>query len=157
MAALHLAHDAIGDVVGSELAALLGDHELPGEVEQEVAELLADGVGILLAERVVELEHFLDQVGPQRLPGLRAVPGAAHAQVPHEVEHASKRELSCMVLRPGSLRADMAMTSSRHRHARGWTWISRRWWETRAPSRTGHAPACCRWSKLTATDWGPCG
>ena len=91
MAALHLAHDAIGDVVRRGLAPLLRDDELPGQVEQEVAEFLADRVGIFLAQRVVELEHFLDQVGTQRLPRLRAIPGAPHPQVLHEVEHPLQR------------------------------------------------------------------
>jgi hypothetical protein len=87
---LHLADDAVGRLVGSRLALLLGDHELPREVQQEVAEFLADHVGIILAQRVVEFEDLLDEVGAQRLAGLHPVPRAPDPQVLHEGDHSAE-------------------------------------------------------------------
>ena len=71
--------EPVGHVVGDELAALLGDHQLKGQVQQQVAQLVPDRVGVALAQRVVQLQHLLDQVGAQRLAGLRPVPGAARS------------------------------------------------------------------------------
>ena len=42
MAPPHLALEPVGDVVGGELAPLLGDHELKGQVEQQIAQLAPD-------------------------------------------------------------------------------------------------------------------
>ncbi len=91
MAAAHLRLEARRPRRPAELAALLRDDELKGQVQQQVAQLVADGAGLAFAQRVVELEHLLDQVGPQRLAGLRPVPGAAGPEVAHHRQGASKR------------------------------------------------------------------
>ncbi len=91
MPTLHLAHHAIGNVVRRSLASLLRDHELPREMQQKVTQFLPDRVRIFLPNRVIELEYLLDQVGSQRLARLRAIPGAAHPQVAHEVQHPLQR------------------------------------------------------------------
>ena len=91
MTPAHLALESVGHVVRRELAALLGDDELQGQMEQQVAELVPDGVALALAQRVVELEHLLDQVRPERLAGLRPVPGAPGPEVAHHRQRASKR------------------------------------------------------------------
>ena len=44
VAPAHLPLQAGGHLVGGELAALLGDHQLEGQVEEEIAQLLADRV-----------------------------------------------------------------------------------------------------------------
>ena len=91
MAAPHLALQLVGHVVGGELAPLLRDHELKGEVEQEVAQLARGWPRLPLAQRVVQLQHLLDQVGTERLAGLGPVPGAPRAEVAHHRQRASKR------------------------------------------------------------------
>ena len=80
-----------GDLVAGELAQLLGDDELKGQMKQQIADLSADLVGLSFAQRVVQLQHFLDQVGTKRLPGLRPIPGAPIPQVAHHRHRASKR------------------------------------------------------------------
>ena len=91
MPAAHLVLEGGRDVIRGELAALLRDHELEREVQQEIAQLVADGGRRALAQRIVELEDFLDQVGAQRVPGLRPVPRAALAEIAHHGQCASKR------------------------------------------------------------------
>ena len=83
--------ELVRDFVGGELAALLRDHQLEREVKQQVADLAADPAGVALAQRVVQLQRFLDQVRPQRLPRLGPVPGAPPAEVAHHRQSASKR------------------------------------------------------------------
>src|SRR5919108_2659231 len=73
-----------------EFAALLPDHDLKGEVEQQVAQLVAQPGGIASREGLIELEGFFYQVGAQRRARLRAVPGAARAQVAHQREGAGE-------------------------------------------------------------------
>ena len=91
MAAAHLALQLVRYLVRGELVPLLRDHELKGEVEQEVAHFALDGLGLSLTQRMVQLQHFLDQVGAECLPGLRPVPGTPSAEVAHHRESASKR------------------------------------------------------------------
>jgi len=91
MAPAHLPLEALGDVVRRELAELLGDHQLERQVEQQIAQLVPDGVALALAQRLVELEHLLDQVRTERFAGLRLVPGAPCPEVAHHRQGASKR------------------------------------------------------------------
>jgi hypothetical protein len=91
MAAAHLALQRLGDLVRSELAPLLRDHQLKREVEKEVAHLGPDGLRLRLTQGIVEFEYLLHQVGTERLPGLGAVPGASPAEVAHHRESTSKR------------------------------------------------------------------
>jgi hypothetical protein len=89
--AAHLALQMVGHLLGSELLPLFRDHHLEGQVKQEIAHLAADGGGLALTERVVQLEGLLDQVGPQRFPGLRPVPGTPPAEVTDHRHRTSKR------------------------------------------------------------------
>jgi len=59
-------------------------------VQQQVAELRPDRLRIV-GNRVVQLEGFLDEVGPQALGSLSGVPGAPFAELSHEFDNASKR------------------------------------------------------------------
>ena len=93
MPASHLRLELVGHLVGGELAQLLGQDQLQGQVEQQVAQLVPDRTRVAVAERLVQLEHLLDQVGAQGLPGLGPVPGAPLAQVPHHRHRASKRRI----------------------------------------------------------------
>ena len=93
MPSLHLPLHRLGYVLRGELAVLLGQNQLPGEVKQEVAQLVANESGVAFTERVVELQHLLHEVRAERLPGLLSVPRAAHAQIAHHDERSSKRRL----------------------------------------------------------------
>ncbi len=91
VAPAHLVLQLAGYVVAGELAQLFGDDELKGQVKQQVADFSADLTGLSFAERVVQLQHLLDQVGPQRLAGLRPIPGAPISKFPHHRHRTSKR------------------------------------------------------------------
>jgi len=87
----HLRFVRVRHSFGVELGALFGDHDLECEVQQKVAELVAHFDGIVAPERLIELEHFFDEIRAQRRRGLRAVPRAPLAQVAHDRESAPKR------------------------------------------------------------------
>ena len=87
----HLGNQIVRNFVRRELASLLGQDELPGEVKHEIAQLLADRRRVAFGEGVVELEHLFHQVGAQRLTGLYAIPRAPDAEVAHHRRRASKR------------------------------------------------------------------
>jgi hypothetical protein len=91
MPALHLPHEPVGHLVGGELPVLLPQHQLPGEMEHQVTHFIADGGRATLAQGMVEFERLLDQIGAKSGPGLDAVPGAPPAEIPDDVESASKR------------------------------------------------------------------
>ena len=90
MAPPHLLLERARHRLRIEFAALFPDHELERQVQQQVAELVAQPGGVTLLERVIELERFFHQVRAQRRAGLRAVPGAARAQVAHQREGAGE-------------------------------------------------------------------
>jgi alanine racemase len=83
---LHLVFEQIGDLLRGELALLLGQDHLPGEVEQQVGDFGSNRGAIPGADRLVQLVDFLYQVGAQGFPGLDPVPGAAHSQIAHHGE-----------------------------------------------------------------------
>ena len=60
-------------------------------MQEQIAQLSADHIALALGQGVVQLQHLLDQVRAQGLPGLRPVPGAADAEVAHHREGTSKR------------------------------------------------------------------
>ena len=74
-----------------ELSQLLGEDQLPGQVQEEIPHLVPQLGRISGADGLVHLEHFLDQVGAQGVPGLGPVPGAPDAEVPDHLHGASKR------------------------------------------------------------------
>ena len=76
MPPLHLGLEIAGHLVRGELAQLLGQHQLPGEMEQQIGHLAPDRRRVSRPERLVQLVDLLDQVRPQRIPGLDPVPGA---------------------------------------------------------------------------------
>src|SRR5204863_2978564 len=69
MPAAHLDLEILGHLRGREFLPLLRDHQLKGKVKQQIAQLTANDIALALAERVVELQHLLDQVRTQGLPG----------------------------------------------------------------------------------------
>ena len=91
MAPPHLLFQRLGDDLGVELRPLFADYDLEREMQQDVAQLIAHGIGIVGLDRLVQLEGFLDEVGTKRLRGLCAIPGTALPQFAHEYQSASKR------------------------------------------------------------------
>ena len=91
MPAPHLRDQVVRHLGGGELAQFLRQDELPGQVEQEIPHLIPEEGRVAGAERLVDFEDFLDQVGAQRLPGLGPVPGAPDTQVPDHLHGTSKR------------------------------------------------------------------
>ena len=95
VAAVHLLGDAAGDVVEGEGAGLLGDHGVEVDLQQQVAELLAQVVPVtgLVAgvDRLEGLVGLLEQVASQRAVGLLALPRALGAQPPHHRQELQQR------------------------------------------------------------------
>ena len=91
VAALHLGLEVGGGLVRGELAELLGQHQLPGEVEQEIADLAADLGRVAFADGMIELVDFFEEIGPERLAGLHPIPGAPVPEIAHHPHGASKR------------------------------------------------------------------
>ncbi|MEZ4585684.1 MAG: hypothetical protein R2909_04695 [Gemmatimonadales bacterium] len=83
VASHHLPLEVGGDLVGREVAPLLGQHELPGQVQEEVGRLGPDRVDFTRAEGAVELVDLLEQIGAQGLAGLNSIPGTALPEIPH--------------------------------------------------------------------------
>jgi hypothetical protein len=74
MACFELVRDRPGDVVECELAGFLGDARLEDDLEQQVAELVADLRRCRRAPPVGHFVGFLDRVWDDRLETLRAIP-----------------------------------------------------------------------------------
>jgi hypothetical protein len=88
---LHLPLEVSSRFVRRELPSFLGEHQLPGQVKEQVADFLPDIRRVALAEGVVQLHDLLDQVRPKRLPGLHPVPGTAGPEIRDHRHRASKR------------------------------------------------------------------
>ena len=67
-----------GDVVEGEVAGLLGDHRVEVDLQQQVAELLAQVLGVTGVDRLEGLVGLLEQVAGQGPVGLPA-PSSAHS------------------------------------------------------------------------------
>src|SRR5882672_5114344 len=103
MAPPHLLLERTCDGLRVELTAFLPDHDLKREVQQQVAKLVSQLRGLVVPERLIELQRFFDQVGAQRRARLGVVPRATRAQIADEHERAGQGNVS------------------RHRLA-GWMW-----------------------------------
>jgi len=86
----HFLFQRARDRLRVELAPLFPDDDLKREVQQQVAQLVAQCVGIVPAQRLVELECLFNEVRAERGASLRAVPGTAGAQVADQREGASQ-------------------------------------------------------------------
>ena len=60
-------------------------------MQEQVAQLVPERDRVTNPNRLIQFEHFLDEVGPERLRGLRPVPGAPRAQGTDEDQSTSKR------------------------------------------------------------------
>ena len=88
---MHLLRDPAGHVVEGELAGLLRDHGVEVDLEQQVAELLAQVLAVAGVDRLERLGRLLLEVARQRPVGLLALPGAVAAQPPHVGEEVEQR------------------------------------------------------------------
>ena len=105
------------------------------------------------AEGLIELEHFLDQVGPQRLPGLGPVPRAPRPQVPdHRAWRVQALNSLAFILRARyhTRRLVSRQTRSRRPVPGSMSTLARSS-PTPAPCSRSPAAVCFRWSKPTAT------
>ena len=91
VAAVHLLADAARDVVEGELARLLGDDRVEVDLQQKVAELLAEVVGVAGVDRLDRLGGLLLEVARERAMGLLPLPGAVATQPPHVGEEVEQR------------------------------------------------------------------
>src|SRR3989441_10386611 len=84
----HLLFEGARHGLRVEFAPFRSDHDLEREVQQEIAQLIAQLGGLAVLERLIELERFFDQVGAQRLARLGVVPGTTRAQIADQRERA---------------------------------------------------------------------
>ena len=77
----------VGDV---KFALLVTDFGIKDDVQQHVAQFLADFIVVLAHDSIGKFHGFLDGVGTQALVGLFAVPRALHAQLVQNVEQSAK-------------------------------------------------------------------
>src|SRR5207247_8208616 len=94
MAPPHLLFQRVCDDLGIELRALLADHDLKREMQQQITQLVPHGLRVVGLDGVIELESFFDQIWTERLGGLRAVPRAALPQFAYESQSTSKRGIA---------------------------------------------------------------
>src|SRR5437879_8043120 len=73
-----------------EFAPFLSDYDLEREVQQQIAQLVAQLGGLAVLEGLIELQRFFDQVRAQRLARLGMVPGTTRAQIADERERAGE-------------------------------------------------------------------
>ena len=91
MPAHELLADRLCDGVEVEVAHLARHLRVEHHLEQKIAELVAQAVPVLAADRVVDLVGLFDRVGRDRLEALLEVPRAAAvgiAQLRHDLEQA---------------------------------------------------------------------
>ena len=86
----HLFLERPSHALGVELPALFPDRDLEREMQQEIAQLVAQGGGLTLGQGPVELEGFFHEIRPERGARLGAIPGTAGAQVAHQREGAGE-------------------------------------------------------------------
>jgi len=87
VAADQLGHDPVRDVVdgvAGAVGALGRDPGVEGDLEQDIAEFLAERVGVAALQGVHRLVALLQQVRGQRGVRLLRVPGALGAQPVHD-------------------------------------------------------------------------
>ena len=88
---LHLGFDRLRYVFRSERSRLLTEHDLEGDVQQQIAEFGLDLIGIVSGECLVQLQRLLDEVGAQGGAGLHAIPRAPFSEISDELDDAPKR------------------------------------------------------------------
>jgi hypothetical protein len=93
MAPPHLHLQLGGHILRGKFAALATNDELEGEVEQEIAELIANGGDAAFGQRLIQLEHLLDQVRPKCFASLCPIPGTPPPQITDHCHGTTKRRI----------------------------------------------------------------
>ena len=142
VAPAHLLDDPAGDVVDRERAALLGDHRVEVDLQQQVAQLLAEVVEVARVDRLQRLVRLLEEVARQRPVGLLPLPAALRPQPPHVGEERHQRltggragHVSRSAARPAGSRRTPGRAS---RRCRSWRWSrprGRGWCRSGRPAR----------------------
>src|SRR5579862_516014 len=91
MTGLHLLNKPTRHVVEVEGVALFCNYGVEEDLEQKIAQLLSQLDVVPGLEGLVDLVRFLDQIGSKGLMGLRCIPVATGAKIPHESERIFKR------------------------------------------------------------------
>ena len=89
MAADHFLRDRLDDAAEVKGALFLGDARVKGDLQQKIAQLLAQIDKIVARDRVGDLIGLLDRIGRDRCEGLRKIPATAgfrRAQGRHDVD-----------------------------------------------------------------------
>ena len=82
----HLLLEASVNRTGVQVALLLSDDDLEGEVEQEVAELGFERVDVTITDRIDDFVGLLEKVRYQGLCCLIAIPRTLHPEEAYERE-----------------------------------------------------------------------
>src|SRR6202035_1430963 len=106
MAVHHLGGDALSNFGDAELARLLGDGVVHENLQQDIAQFLADVIGRSRLDGFQQLVGLLQQVRPQAEVGLLAIPGAAlrRSERLNDLQHLAQ---PLHVLFPGGLQLGM--------------------------------------------------
>lgn len=91
VAMFHFGDERCGNVGKGERTPLFSDDGVEEHLKKDVAELFAHERVVGGADGVVELVCLFDQVGAERLVGLRGIPFAATAEVVHEGQRVVER------------------------------------------------------------------
>ena len=86
MPRLHLVEETFRHVSEVERSTLLRHYTVEEDLQQQIAQLLAQKRVVAGSNRVIDLVRFLEQVRPKRLVRLRRVPFAAATQVLHQLQ-----------------------------------------------------------------------
>jgi hypothetical protein len=62
MPAPHLGLERVSHLIRREFASLFCNHQLEGKMEQEIAQLIANGVDISFCQGMVQLQDLFDQI-----------------------------------------------------------------------------------------------
>jgi hypothetical protein len=73
----HLGRDALHDIAERKQASFLRQLRVVDDLKEQIAQLLAEILGIAPLDRIGDLVGFLDRIGRDRLKRLFDVPGAA--------------------------------------------------------------------------------
>ena len=90
MARLHLRLERFDDVGGPEGAALFGEHDLEGDVQEQIAEFSRQVAVVSGPDRVRDFVRLLEEIRAERLRRLLRVPRTADAQEADEREDAGE-------------------------------------------------------------------
>jgi alanine racemase len=121
MASLHLRDEPIDDIMEVEGSPLLGDDRVEEDLQEEIAQLLAQQCVVGGAYRLLDLVSLLQQVRTEGLVGLRRVPLATAAEVAHQRECVVEGGLFLLRHdRPGYTIRSTVASPMDSLHARAW-------------------------------------